>query len=314
VKNPPPVRPGRRIHGIAALLLPFDSTGKPDLGAFSTLVTRGADAGLEVAVNMDTGFGPELTPRERLDVLRLTRETLGPHASFVAGAMPFGHDGDVEHAYRTEIDAIVAAGAVPVVFPSEATASLEGAELAGFVERVTSDAPSAIAFELSPVFAPFGKLFGPDTAKRLMAIPNIIGLKHSSLDRVREWELLELRDAERPDFRIYTGNDLAIDMVCYGSDYLLGLATFDVRAFAIRDARWANCDERFHALNDALQAVGTVAFRDPVPAYKHSAALYLKLTGQLDDPRPHPKAELRPGWESEILRPLADRVALAERD
>jgi hypothetical protein len=240
---------------------------------------------------------------------------LGPHASFVAGAMPFGHDGDAEDAYRTEIEAIVAAGAVPVVFPSEATASLDGAELAGFVQRVTSGAPSAIAFELSPVFGPFGTLFGPDTAKRLMAIPNISGLKHSSLDRVREWELLELRDAERPDFRIYTGNDLAIDMVCYGSDYLLGLASFDVRAFAIRDAWWVECDERFHVLNDALQAVGVVAFRSPVPAYKHSASVYLTLTGQLEDPHPHPSAVLRPDWESEILRPLADRVddARAER-
>ena len=30
----------------------------------------------------------------------------------------------------------------------------------------------------------------------------------------------------RPDFLVLTGNDLAIDMVMYGSDYLLGLSTF----------------------------------------------------------------------------------------
>jgi hypothetical protein len=39
-------------------------------------------------------------------------------------------------------------------------------------------------------------------------------------------ERLELRDRSRPDFVLYTGNDLAADMIEYGSDYLLGLSTF----------------------------------------------------------------------------------------
>ena len=43
----------------------------------------------------------------------------------------------------------------------------------------------------------------------------------------------------RPDFHVFTGNDLAIDMVCYGSDYLLGLSAFAPEAFAERDRRWA---------------------------------------------------------------------------
>ena len=36
----------------------------------------------------------------------------------------------------------------------------------------------------------------------------------------------------RPDFLVFTGNDLAIDMVMYGSDYLLGLSTFAPDLFA----------------------------------------------------------------------------------
>ncbi len=36
----------------------------------------------------------------------------------------------------------------------------------------------------------------------------------------------------RPDFKVLTGNDLAIDMVIYGSDYLLGLSTFAPDAFS----------------------------------------------------------------------------------
>jgi len=71
-----------------------------------------------------------------------------------------------------------------------------------------------------------------------MAIPQCRGAKHSSLNRSLEWQRLALRNAKRPDFKIYTGNDLAIDMVMYGSDYLLGLSTFAPDLFAKRDRLW----------------------------------------------------------------------------
>src|SRR5207244_3330363 len=86
------------------------------------------------------------------------------------------------------------------------------------------------------------------------------------------------RFMQRPDFRIYTGNDLGIDMIEYGSDYLLGLATFAPEKFAERDRLWAEGDPAYYALSDALQHLGNIAFRDPVQAYKHSTAVFLHLT------------------------------------
>ena len=85
--------------------------------------------------------------------------------------------------------------------------------------------PSVLAFELGTMFAPNGEIFDAETVQRLMDIPEIKGMKHSSLDRLVELERLAIRDAHRPDFRIYTGNDLGINMIEYGSDYLLGLAS-----------------------------------------------------------------------------------------
>src|SRR5437667_10385791 len=99
-------------------------------------------------------------------------------------------------------------------------------------------------------------------------IPEIKGIKHSSLDRLLELERIALRDSHRPDFRIYTGNDLGIDMIEYGSDYLLGLATFAPEKFAERDRLWQAGDPAYYALSDALQYLGNVAFREPVPGYK----------------------------------------------
>src|ERR1017187_1871433 len=99
-----------------------------------------------------------------------------------------------------------------------------------------------------------------------MDIPEIKGLKHSSLHRLVELERLSLRDAHRPDFRIYTGNDLGINMIEYGSDYLLGLAAFAPEKFAERDGLGETADPEDCNLSDTLQYLGNVAFRHPVPA------------------------------------------------
>jgi hypothetical protein len=143
-----------------------------------------------------------------------------------------------------------------------------------------------------------------------MDIPEIKGMKHSSLDRLLELERLAVRDAHRPDFRIYTGNDLGINMIEYGSDYLLGLAAFAPEKFAERDRCWESGDPEYYAISDALQYLGNVAFRAPVPAYKHSAAVFLNLIGRIPSDRTHPQNPQRAPWEAEIMVDCARRLSL----
>ena len=90
------------------------------------------------------------------------------------------------------------------------------------------------------MFHPDGRIWDLDTYRAVLAIGACIGAKHSSLERQPEWDRLRLRDELRPDFMVLTGNDLAIDMVMYGSDYLLGLSTFAPAEFAARDRCWAD--------------------------------------------------------------------------
>lgn len=73
---------------------------------------------------------------------------------------------------------------------------------------------------------PFRKIYSEVIYRGLLSIPQCLGAKHSSLRRDLEWQRLAWRDEVRPDFLVLTGNDLAIDMVMYGSDYLLGLSSF----------------------------------------------------------------------------------------
>ena len=115
-------------------------------------------------------------------------------------------------------------------------------------------------------------------------------------------------DRQRPGFHVYTGNDLAIDMAFYGSDYLLGLSAFHVEAFAARDRLWAASDPRAFALNDVLQYLGWLAFRDPVPAYKHSAAQFLHARGRIATDRPHPRTPRRPDSDATLLAEISGRI------
>jgi dihydrodipicolinate synthase/N-acetylneuraminate lyase len=301
------IEPGRKIEGISAVLLPFTSDGKIDFDSFAQNVKRTIDVGIAPAVNMDTGYTNFLTPDERREVLKTTRGVCAGR-NFVAGAFIEGIVGDPIKIYQQAVAEIQEAGGTPILFQCSAFKKMDRAELIQSFKIIARGCKKMLAFELGEMFAPFGEIYSLETVRELMQIPQIVGMKHSSLNRELEWKRLALRDEVRPDFKIYTGNDLAIDMVMYSSDYLLGLSAFAPEAFAARDKFWEESDPRFYELNDLLQYLGFFAFRPPVPAYKHTAAQFLKLRGRITTDIPHPKAQRRPESDLEILRDISERL------
>lgn len=303
------IRPRRKITGISAILLPFTEAGDIDWAGFAAHCVRTAAAGLTPAVNMDTGFGNLLAPEQKVAVLDATRSALGGEP-FVAGAFVpdvAGAPFDIDR-YREAVGAVVERGGTPVVVQSYGLTALPDAEVPAAYEAIGRDCDAFIAFELGRMFAPFGKIYGLETFRELLRLKRCTGAKHSSLERAPEWQRLIVRDAVRPDFKVYTGNDLGIDMVMYGSDYLLGLSTFAPDLFARRDAYWMAGDPRFYELNDVLQYLGFLAFRAPVPAYKHSAAMFLKLRGWIDCDNTHPNSPQRPDSDRAVLKDILDRL------
>jgi dihydrodipicolinate synthase/N-acetylneuraminate lyase len=300
----------RKPQGIAAALLPYEAHGRISVEPFQRHLIATHRAGLMNAVNMDTGYVNLLSEMEKGDVLRWTRDALGRDVPFVAGAYIENHDGDVVALYRQQLDTIAAVGAMPILVQTARLHGKSAKEKINVYQAVCRGCPQVLGFELSPRFAPNGEIFDEATIRGLMEIPELKGIKHSSLDRSLELNRLGLRDKYRPDFRIFTGNDLGINMIEYGSDYLLGLATFAPEKFAERDRLWETNDSRYYQLSDALQHLGNVAFREPIPAYKHSAAVFLHLTGRIPTDLPHPRNPRRPQWEAEILRDCIRRLDL----
>lgn len=314
---PPVWKPGRRIVGISAILLPFSRVpqtvaevpGAIDWHAFDRALQRTAAAGLVPAVNMDTGYGPQLDAGTRKAVLQRTRQVLG-EASFCAGAIVTDSPGsafDLE-SYRRAIDPIVDLRGTPVIFPSYGLSWGSDERMLDSYRRIAEHCDTFIAFELGEMFAPFGRIHSLELYRGWLEIPECIGAKHSSLSRRAEWERLALRDELRPDFHVFTGNDLAIDMVFYGSDYLLGLSALAPEEFALRDRLWESGDLGCFEVNDALQALGAFAFRAPVPAYKHTAAMFHRLRGWCDCDATFPGSPQRPDSDREILAELLRRL------
>jgi 4-hydroxy-tetrahydrodipicolinate synthase len=298
----------RKITGYAACLLPFEQDGSIAVNAFRAAVARTTAAGLGCAVNMDTGYANYLTDAERTQVLRWTQEEIAGKRDFIAGAFVEGREGDLVALYRKEMDEIVSFGGNPILFQCTRFHSWSPAEIIDLFTQVCDGYESVFGFELGRMFAPNGMIYDEETVRGLMQIPALKGMKHSSLDRGMELRRLEIRDEVRPEFMVFTGNDLGIDMIEYGSDYLLGLATFCPEKFAERDAYWESGDDRYAALNDALQYLGNVGFRAPVPAYKHSCAVFQHLIGRIPTSEPHPLCPRRPDWEAGIMHDCAMRL------
>jgi dihydrodipicolinate synthase/N-acetylneuraminate lyase len=309
------LRPRRRITGASAILLPFAAGGAIDWRAFAAHVARTADAGLIPAVNMDTGYVNLLDDATRVQVLEQTRQVLAGRP-FVAGAFVADQPGSRfdRDAYLRQLELITARGGIPVIFQSYGLTGQADDDVVASYAELGRHGGRFIGFELGSGFAPFGKIYSLDVYRGLLSVPQCVGAKHSSLRRHLEWQRLALRDAVRPDFQVFTGNDLAIDMVMYGSDYLLGLSTFAPDLFARRDAYWAAGDPAFYELNDVLQYLGFLAFRTPIPAYKHSAAMFLHLRGWIGSDATHPHSPTRPASDRALLRDIGRQLNVAMRE
>jgi len=303
------VRPRRTITGMSAVLLPHTAGGAVDWDGLAAHVARTAGAGLTPAVNMDTGFVQILDEATRDRVLEVAAANSD---GFVAGAHLDDRAGDRFdlEGYRRQIDRIVARGGLPMVFPTHGLTALDGEGWVDAHATLAKQCDRFLAFELGPMFVPYGRIYDLDAYRGLLGIDACVGAKHSSLDRMPEWERLAARDEARPDFMVLTGNDLAIDMVMYGSDYLLGLSTFAPDRFAERDRMWATGDPGFFELNNLLQELGDFTFREPVPGYRHDAALFLELRGWIGSSRVPDGVTLRPDADVDVLRDIAERLGV----
>ena len=190
---------------IPAVIVPMRSDYSIDFGAFRKYLDWIIPLGpIGLAVNVDTGEGPYLTPDERVDVIQTVREVAAGRCSIIAGVGGPGTSAAVANAKAARdagADALL-------VFPTPAFLNdpLDGRIMYDYHKAIAdaSDLP-LILFQLGPVFG--GVNYPPDALRKVAELPQIIGLKDASFDAQR---FVMTRDVIREaghHITLLTGND-----------------------------------------------------------------------------------------------------------
>jgi len=141
--------------------------------------------------------------------------------------------------YRQQLEYITKNGGTPVIIQSYGLTRQPEPEIVAAYAALARECDGFIAFELGKMFAPCGKIYSLETFGEIMALPQCRGAKHSSLEPQSGVAAAGFTQRKKAGLQNLHRNDLAIDMVMYGSDYLLGLSTFAPDLFAKRDRLWS---------------------------------------------------------------------------
>ncbi len=268
---------------IPAAILPMVSDFEPDFQAFERylewLISQGAIA---IAVNMDTGEGPQLSLDERIRTAR--------HAvSVVEGRIPVlaGVSGGTTSDAVKIADAYRAAGVDGlVIFPNPAFLNepLDPRIPLGYHHAIAeeTDLP-LVLFQLAPVFA--GVLYSRQVLHALLEIPQVVAIKEASFDaQVFNRTKRILAEVDRP-ITFLTGNDRFIteSLLLGAKGALLGFCAVGCRLVAEQINHLLSGDfQACVAMGDRVQAFADFIYQDPVLDYRARCKAALALLGVLE--------------------------------
>lgn len=236
-----------------------------------------------LAVNMDTGEGPQLTRDERRRILEIYAEEVSGRIPVLAGIGAPSTTAAAELA-RDAADAgagglvvfphpIFVGEPLPWQVPYEYHAAIADA----------ADLPMVI-FQLQPALA--GVLFSREALLKLASIPNVIAIKEASFDAVRFVETVRiLKDAPKP-VQILTGNDNFIleSFVLGAEGALIGFGTIAIaeQIAMLERVRSGDLDGARAIYDRVIQPLVSVTFAPPVRDYRARMKEALVALGVLD--------------------------------
>jgi 4-hydroxy-tetrahydrodipicolinate synthase len=190
---------------IPAVIVPMRQDYSIDFAAYRRYLEWVISQGpVGLAVNVDTGEGPYLTPDERREVIQVTREVAAGRCFVVAGV---GGPSTIFAAANAKAAREAGADAL-LVFPTPAFINdpLDPRIMVNYHQAI-ADASGLplIVFQLGPIFG--GVNYPAHALAEVLRIPQIIGLKDASFDAERFVKTRDvIRAADHP-ITLLTGND-----------------------------------------------------------------------------------------------------------
>ena len=268
---------------IPAIATPMTAAGEIDLAAMRRYVEWLVPQGpIALAVNMDTGEGPHLTPDEKQRLLETVVEAVNGRCRVVAGAA-----GPATASGRASARAAQAAGAdALVVFPIPAFLGQPlKPEVAYQYHAAIAEAVDLplMLFNLQPALG--GVLYSAEVLHRLISIPSVTSIKEASFDAMRFLQVKAALAAAPRRITLLTGNDNFIfeSFVLGAEGTLLGFSTIGTREQVEMLAAWRRGDiETARALGARLQPLADVIFAAPITDYRARTKEALAMLGVFD--------------------------------
>jgi 4-hydroxy-tetrahydrodipicolinate synthase len=290
---------------LPAAVVPMTADYEPNYKAYARyldwLIEENAIA---LAINMDTGEGPQLTPPERRRVAEVAVDTAKGRCAVVGGVMGTTTQGAAEVAKMyTEVgvDGVV-------VFPNAAFRNdpLDPRIPYEYHKAIADEAGlPIILFQLAPVFG--GVNYTREALLRLLDIPEVVAIKEASFDAQYFAYTKETLDmADRP-ITLLTGNDRFImESFLMGAEgALLGFCAIGCGMVAEMLSTFQQGDyKEAVAMRPRVQGFGDFIYKDPVLDYRARCKVALAHIGVLE----HGQTFVRPpmlqisGEESEEIR------------
>ena len=267
---------------IPATVTPMTPDFEVDEGSLRRYIRWLLDQGPRgVAVNVDTGEGPHLLPRERRRVLEIFVEEVGGRIAVVAGLA----GGSTAHAVANAREAREVGADALLVFPISAfqgqplTAEVPYAYHAAIAEAGLQ----LVLFQLQPALG--GVDYTPEVIERLASIDGVTEIKEASFDARKYTATLRvLEGLERP-ITMLTGNDNFVgeSFVLGAGGALIGFGTLVtahqvamVKAFEAGDqAEGMRIWREVLPLEDAV-------FAPPIRNYRARTKVALQAMGVID--------------------------------
>lgn len=276
--------PDINLQGVLpAAILPMDSSYEPDYRAFAHyidwLIAENASA---LAINMDTGEGPQLTAAERRTAIETAVDAAAGRVAVVAG-VGGATTGDAVASAQLARDA--GADGV-VVFPNPAFRNHPlDPRIAYEYHKAIADESGLpiILFQLAPVFG--GVDYSREVLLRLLDIPQVIGIKEASFNAEYFAYTMETLGMADRQITVLTGNDRFIT-----ESVLLGATGALLGFCAIGCGMVAEMLRKFHAgdvagavaMRPRVQGFANVIYKDPMLDYRARCKVALAHVGVID--------------------------------
>ena len=270
---------------IPAVVTPMHEDGAVDEAGLRRYVKwlLGFEGLKALAVNMDTGEGPQLTRDERRRILELYAEYVGDRLPVLAGiGAP-----NTEMAVDLAKDAEGAGAAGLVVFPHPIFIGEPlPAEVPYEYHRAIAEAVPLpmVLFQLQAALG--GVIFSREALLKLITIDNVVAIKEASFDAVQFVETARVLDGAPRRIQLLTGNDnFILESFVLGADgALIGFGTLAIaeQIEMLERHRSGDTNRAREIYDRVVQPLVSVVFATPVRDYRARTKEALVELGVLD--------------------------------